>query len=186
MWWTKIFKGQNTRRTRKKHHSTSLRNLFEVLRSDTRSLQLWMQTLQAMVDTHSIAIQEHTSSLEEQKVRVAKLEQLVDQAAVGLPARSLSQTGRPQMAIDSSRQHDIESFSPQEKRILTLFFQHPHMPLSYVDIAAALNKSANTVKNQMHQLAMKADLFERMVDAANRNRFKLKDGLKIDRYLNID
>ncbi|MDO8303998.1 MAG: hypothetical protein Q7T18_12240 [Sedimentisphaerales bacterium] len=116
-------------------------------------------------------------------MRIAKLEQLVDQPAVGLFTHGPRQISRPQMAIDSSRQHDIDSFSPQEKRILTLFFQHPHMPLSYVDIAAALSKSANTVKNQMHQLSMKADLFERTVDAVNRNRFKLKDGLKIDRFL---
>lgn len=183
MWWKKIFKGHNTRKTRKKHHSAGLRNLFEVLQSDTRSLQLWMQTLQAMVDTHSVAIHEHTSLLEEHKVRIAKLEQLVDQPAVGLFTHDPHPISRPPMASDSSRQHDIESFSPQEKRILTLFFQHPNMPLSYVDIATAMNKSPNTIKNQMHQLAMKADLFERTVDALNRNRFKLKDGLKVDRFL---
>jgi DNA-binding CsgD family transcriptional regulator len=186
MWWKKIFKGHNKRKTRRKHTTEGLRSVVGSIQSDTRLLQLRVQTLQNTVDTHSVVIREHTSSLEEQKVRIAKLEQLVDQPAVGLFTHDPRQSSRPQMAIDSSRQHDIESFSPQEKRILTLFFQHPNMPLSYVDIAAALSKSANTVKNQMHQLSMKADLFERTVDAVNRNRFKLKDGLKIDRYLNID
>ena len=60
------------------------------------------------------------------------------------------------------------------------------MAFSYIDIAKALGKSANTVKNQMHQLCMKADLFDKTIDNQSRNRFRLKDGLKIEQYLNVN
>ena len=60
------------------------------------------------------------------------------------------------------------------------------MGLSYRDIAHALAKSPNTIKNELRQISMKADLFTKNVDAGNRNRFKLRDGLKIEKYLNID
>jgi hypothetical protein len=33
---------------------------------------------------------------------------------------------------------------------------------------------------------MKADLFTKNIDADNRNRFKLRDGLKIEKYLNVN
>jgi DNA-binding CsgD family transcriptional regulator len=98
---------------------------------------------------------------------------------------------RPSQALTpppypAARQHNIENFSPQEKRILSIFFQNHDMTFSYIDIAKVLGKSANTVKNQMHQLSMKADLFERSIDQQNRNRFKLKDGLKVEQYLNVN
>ena len=60
------------------------------------------------------------------------------------------------------------------------------MALSYRDVGSMLSKSANTVKNQMHQILIKADLFERIIDNDMRNRFRLKDGIKIEKYLNID
>jgi IS30 family transposase len=59
------------------------------------------------------------------------------------------------------------------------------MALSYTDIARALNKSPYTVKNQMRQMRLKADLFDRTVGDQSRNRFKLKDGLRIEKYLNV-
>jgi len=60
------------------------------------------------------------------------------------------------------------------------------MALSYRDVGSMLGKSANTVKNQMHQILIKADLFERIIDNDMRNRFRLKDGIKIEKYLNVD
>ena len=59
------------------------------------------------------------------------------------------------------------------------------MALSYADIAHSLNKSPHTIKNQMRQINIKADLFDKNIDDENRNRFKIKDGLKIERYLNV-
>ena len=68
---------------------------------------------------------------------------------------------------------------------MQVFFQHPDMALSYRDIAHALAKSPNTIKNELRQLNMKADLFTKNVETDNRNRFKLRDGLKIEKYLNM-
>ncbi len=87
--------------------------------------------------------------------------------------------------IDSTNKFDINRFSEQEKRILAVFFQNQQMALSYVDIARTLNKSPHTVKNQMRQMRLKADLFDRTVDNDSRNRFKLKDGLRVEKYLNV-
>ena len=60
------------------------------------------------------------------------------------------------------------------------------MALSYRDVGSMLSKSANTIKNQMHQILIKADLFERIIDNDMRNRFRLRDGIKIEKYLNIN
>jgi hypothetical protein len=59
------------------------------------------------------------------------------------------------------------------------------MSLSYVDVARSLNKSPYTVKNQIRQMRLKADLFDKMIGDGGANRFKLKDGLRIEKYLNV-
>jgi hypothetical protein len=38
----------------------------------------------------------------------------------------------------------------------------------------------------MHQILIKADLFDRVIDKDMRNRFRLKDGIKIEKYLNLN
>ncbi len=68
---------------------------------------------------------------------------------------------------------------------MAVFFQNQGMALSYVDVARALNRSPYTVKNQIRQMRLKADLFDRTVGDESRNRFKLKDGLRIEKYLNV-
>jgi DNA-binding CsgD family transcriptional regulator len=109
------------------------------------------------------------------------------------PPSQTSPTQRPdwttkpvQSNETNSSKFDIDRFSNQEKRILQVFFQNPEMPLSYRDVAHVLAKSPNTIKNELRQINTKADLFTKNVDADNRNRFKLRDGLKIEKYLNID
>ena len=59
------------------------------------------------------------------------------------------------------------------------------MALSYKDISRYLQKSPNTIKNQLRQLRMKAEMFNQTVDEGNRNRFRLKDGLRVDKILNL-
>jgi hypothetical protein len=48
-----------------------------------------------------------------------------------------------------------------------------------------LSRSPYTIKNQIRQIRLKADLFDRTVGDQSRNRFKLKDGLRIEKYLNV-
>jgi hypothetical protein len=68
---------------------------------------------------------------------------------------------------------------------LAVFFQHKGARLSYVDVASVLNKSHYTIKNQMRQIRQKADLSDQTVGRECRNLFKLKDDLRIEKYLNV-
>ena len=81
---------------------------------------------------------------------------------------------------------DIDSITEQEKRIIGVFLAHRDMSLSYQDIAKSLDKSPYTVKNQMRQINMKANLFDRMVDSQGKNRFKLRKYLKVEANLVAD
>ncbi len=57
--------------------------------------------------------------------------------------------------------------------------------MSYADVAALLDKSAYTVKNQMNQIRQKADLFDCLIGHQSRHFFKLKDDLKVEKYLEL-
>ena len=149
------------------------------------------------LNRHDNVLTEHGRLLDDHGAKFVSLEQRLLACAPAPPQKELPLLARPVQAIglsaaaalppyQTTRQHNIENFSPQEKRILSIFFQNHAMAFSYIDIAKVLGKSANTVKNQMHQLSMKADLFERSIDNQNRNRFKLKDGLKVEQYLNVN
>jgi hypothetical protein len=59
------------------------------------------------------------------------------------------------------------------------------MTLSYADIGRILNKSPLTIKNQMREIRLKANLFDRSIGEQNRHRFKLKKDLRIEKYLNV-
>ena len=80
----------------------------------------------------------------------------------------------------------MDSITEQEKRIIGVFLDHHDMALSYQDIAKSLDKSPYTVKNQMRQINMKADIFDRTVDSQNKNRFKLRRHLKVEANLGAD
>ena len=60
------------------------------------------------------------------------------------------------------------------------------MQLSYADIAQSVGKSPHTVKNQLRQIRMKADIFTQSIAAEGRKRFQLKDSLQIQNYLKTD
>jgi DNA-binding CsgD family transcriptional regulator len=87
-------------------------------------------------------------------------------------------------ASESAR-FDLDRFSDQEKRILTVFLNHQDMPLSYRDIAAALGRAPNTVKNQINALRARSDLFDISTGEMSRNRFRLKQGLTVGSYLSL-
>jgi DNA-binding CsgD family transcriptional regulator len=189
MGWFAIFKRrEHKRKARKSNRSPSVRSLVEKLRSDTSSLHLQLQAIQTTVDKHGVSLNEHATLFEEHKVRVAKLEQLVAQPATSVPIESPRQISRAQASVEAllpRQKYDVNNFSPQEKRILQLFFEHPDMALSYTDLSQALGKSPLTVKNQLHEIRLKADLLTKTIDADNRNRFKLRDGIRLQKYLNL-
>ena len=81
------------------------------------------------------------------------------------------------------RRLDLDRFSEQQKRLLSVFFQNRDREMSYADLAAVLGKSVCTVKNQMNQIRHKADLFNCAVGPQSRNLFRLKDDLKVEKLL---
>ena len=187
MSWFNFFKKKPAKR-KTHNHSKGLRVLFNAIRTDTGLLQQQVQSLQETVNQHNTAIAEHTSELANHKVRFEKLEQLVAQPAISPSIEIPRLTGRIHSPLSEpiqQQKYDMSKFSPQEKRILQVFFEHQDMALSYNDLSQALGKSALTVKNQLHEIRLKADLFTKAIGADNRNRFKLKDGITLQKYLNL-
>jgi len=177
---------------------TRLKQAFEKARVDIDALQVQTQTTSTLLEQHSKELSEHKGIIEQHSARLSTLEQAV---AVNWQPTNLrlawnSQAHRPDQAsnpatagttgnLQSPQKLDVNYFSEQEKRILAVFFQNQGMALSYTDIARALNKSPYTVKNQIRQMRLKADLFDRTVGDQSRNRFRLKDGLRVEKYLNV-
>jgi len=158
-----------------------------------------MTNLQGQINTINIALKKHDDQLLEHKQLInintnsqKKLEQLVESLSVQISESNSYATenttrSSPDQSIPpkSIQKFDIDQFSEQEKRILAVFFQNKSSRLSYLDLAKMLNKSAHTVKNQMNQIRQKADLFERTIGRQSRNLFKLKNDLRIEKFLNI-
>jgi O6-methylguanine-DNA--protein-cysteine methyltransferase len=176
--------------------AAKLKQSFEKARVDIDALQAWTQTTNALLEQHSKELSEHKGIIEQHSARLSTLEQAVNWQTANLRLTWNSQASRPDQAssqataatqgnLQSPQKLDVDCFSEQEKRILAVFFQNQGMALSYTDIARALNKSPYTIKNQMRQMRLKADLFDRTVGDQSRNRFKLKDGLRIEKYLNV-
>ena len=156
------------------------------IKGQVDSINTVLQKHQKDIDENSVLLKEHGQKLK-------NLEDILTNPPMSLPPSQTSPTQRPdwtvkpvQSNVINSFKFDIDKFSNQEKRILSVFFEHQDMALSYRDVGSMLSKSANTVKNQMHQILIKADLFERIIDNDMRNRFRLKDGIKIEKYLNVD
>jgi hypothetical protein len=151
-----------------------------------------VDSINNVLQKHQKDIDENSALLKEHGQKLKNLEDILTNQPIGLPPSQTSPTQRPdwtakpvQSNVLNNCKFDINKFSNQEKRILSAFFEHQDMALSYRDVGSMLGKSANTVKNQMHQILIKADLFQRIIDNDMRNRFRLKDGIKIEKYLNI-
>lgn len=189
-------KTKTKRRIRSGKTTLKTRRSIEKIEAGIESLQTQIGTMHIALKKHDDELSEHTRLIVEHTKGLEKLEQIVTTAQTVTLAEEKNQSNQPAAMINplivtkpppigSSNKFDINRFSEQEKRILAVFFQNQQMALSYVDIARSLNKSHNTIKNQIRQMKLKADLFDRTVDNDSRNRFKLKDGLRIEKYLNV-
>ncbi len=147
-------------------------------------------------DQHSQQLSEHTRLIDEHSAGLSSLEQMISRQPANRGLGGTSQAGRSDQASSpaslaaviappSSQKFDVNCFSEQEKRILAVFFHNQGMALSYIDVAKAMGKSPHTIKNQIGQMRLKADLFDRTVGDESRNRFRLKEGLRIEKYLNV-
>jgi uncharacterized coiled-coil protein SlyX len=162
-------------------------------RRQIAGIQGQIDLINDVLTEHKKDIDENSALLKEHSQKLKNLEDILTNQPMSLSLTQAGSTQRPDWAAKpvqsngiNSCKFDINRFSNQEKRILSIFFQNHDMAFSYIDIAKVLSKSTNTVKNQMHQLCMKADLFDKTIDNQSRNRFKLKDGLKIEQYLNVN
>jgi hypothetical protein len=189
-------KTQSRRRRQSRTSVTRLKQSFEKARIDIDALAAEEQATKSLLEQHSKELSEHKGIIEQHSARLSTLEQAVNCQPTNLRLTWDSQASRPDQAssqataatpgnLQSPQKLDVDCFSEQEKRILAVFFQNQGMALSYVDVARALNRSPYTVKNQIRQMRLKADLFDRTVGDESRNRFKLKDGLRIEKYLNV-
>jgi uncharacterized coiled-coil protein SlyX/DNA-binding CsgD family transcriptional regulator len=175
-----------TRRRRSKGYNITGRQQIADIRGQIDLINSVLKEHRKDIDENAVLLKEHSQKL-------TNLEDILTNQPINpppsqtSPTKRLDWTAKPvQSNGTNSSKFDIDRFSNQEKRILQVFFQHPEMPLSYRDVAHALAKSPNTIKNELRQINMKADLFTKNIDADNRNRFKLRDGLKIEKYLNVN
>ena len=152
-------------------------------------------TIHIALNQHENAITECRNLTDQHGKTLMQLEQLVNSQ----PAEPINHSNRsinmslppPALSAAESAAHaparrlEVDRFSDQQKRLLAVFFQNKDREMSYADVAAALGKSAHTVKNQMNQIRHKADLFDCVTGPESRNFFKLKDDLKVETRLKV-
>lgn len=172
------------------------KQVIEKISSDVENLKAQINTVNIALKKHDDQLTGHGKLIGQHSERFEKLEEKVNTiqivpANVGMipdirPIRipNTSTTPAP-TARESAQKFDINRFSQQQKRILAVFFQNQDMTLSYADIGRILNKSPLTIKNQMREIRLKADLFDRSIGEQSRHRFKLKKDLRIEKYLNV-
>jgi len=199
--WIKLkSKAKHSRGQHTKPLDPKVRQAFGRVKRDIKTLKTGIAEINTQLTRHSETLQENTRLINNHTSRLDKLEELVIAAPPVLPPVQQQQDAPTNRPIEPTNRLvatkiadkepfeklDIQSLSPQEKNILQVFMTHRDMALSYGDIAKSLNKSPNTIKNQIRQLGMKANLLEKTVDDKNKNRFKLKKHIKIEADLDSD
>ena len=192
--WLSLFrkKSKPRHRTTKRNRRSSVKNR-ENLKSAIDDLTQQIRTVNIAINRHDEQLSLYAQLIDDNSKLLKRLEDRFNTNNIYLPTdrvsthRPMTNSLLPDLPVKPQpRQFDINQFSEQEKKILSVFFENHQMALSYADIGKALNKSPHTIKNQMRQINIKADLFNKTVDRGKRNRFRLKDGLHIKKYLNIN
>ena len=180
---------------------------FRQVKRDITSLQANLADTSAQLAQQHETIVDHTRLIYRHTNRLDNLEEIISAIPTTLtteggptnrpnqpvsrlsePTNRLVATSRPTKlsTVESLERLDMDSITEQEKRIVGVFLDHRDMSLSYQDLAKVLDKSPYTVKNQMRQINMKTNLFDRIIDCHNRIRFKLKKRLKVEADLGAD
>ncbi len=193
MRWMDIFRKRKGRRTSR---PASRAPALKKVHARFDQLQAQLATIDIVLRKHDEEISENSVQISRQMTHLQNLEQKVCSAegtvatSPLLPLRPSmpGQHGPPPSPIQGpdTGKLDFHAFTAQEKRLLAVFFQDRGMPLSYIDLARALGKSPNTIKNQMNRLRRKTDLFDYTTGDQGRNRFRLKPNLRIENYLQMD
>ena len=199
MGWFDIFK-KKSRKTRTHRNRSNPRCTTLRINSDIEALTNQINTINIILQTHDSDLGEQSTIIKAHSHKLTKLESIVTRHGSEELGRASRQTNTFKRPISTtglirtpepaarfqSEKLDISRFSPQEKRILSIFFNNNDMALSYTDLAKSMGKSPNTIKNQMNHINAKAELFNYSLDNDNRKRFRLKQGLSIEKYLNIN
>ena len=186
----------NIKRKSRRKPSSQTRRPVARLNAEVDQLKGQIGTVNIALKKHDDELAQHRKLITNHSEKLRDLEHMVEMTKLYASDEEISRAGRPVRAISppptTNRpaesppvKFDVNYFSEQEKKILALFFQNKGMTLSYVDIACALKKSPNTIKNQMNRMRLKADLFDKAIGDQSRNRFKLKNDLRIEKYLNV-
>ena len=163
---------------------------FTRVKRDIKIVKTGLAEMTRQLTQQADILKENTRLIQSNNARLDKLEILVTTAPV-MPAPEIYPTNRPvqgtnrlvatkETQVDPTGKLIMSDLSEQEKRIMAVFLAHRDMPLSYQDVAKSLNKSPHTIKNQIRQMNMKSSLFDKTIDAQNKNRFQLKKHLKIE------
>ena len=169
---------------------------LEKISSDVENLKAQVNTVNIALKKHDDQFIEHRKVIDQHSEQFEKLEEKVNTIQIAPADVKMIPDVRPIQLPNTStipastdkepaQKFDINRFSQQQKRILAVFFQNQDMTLSYADIGKILNKSPLTIKNQMREIRLKANLFDRSIGEQNRHRFKLKKDLRIEKYLNL-
>ena len=202
-WFSGKGKAKHAKRSGDRPLEPRITQAFSRVKRDIKVLRTGLAQANTKLGQHTDTISDHTELIHKGADRLDKLEDIAATApadsALPEPATSRpeSPTNRPTEAINrlvATRMNEENSpdklnfanLSAQEKRIMSVFLAHRDMPLSYLDIATELGKSANTIKNQIRQMNIKSSLLDKAVDADNKNRFRLKKHLKIETDLDAD
>ena len=187
---------QKKKKRAKKPRKAKNKDEHTKIKTELNNLRAQFGIVNILLKKHDEQIAENSIILEKHVNQITTLEEMATNQPTSLQINRSKLVNRPTSTTEpicttqskeplQSQKLDISRFSPQEKRILSVFFQHQDMALSYADIAQYLSKSPNTIKNQVRQINMKADLFNFTVDNQSRKRYKFKNGLKIEKYLNV-
>ena len=185
-------KAKNSHR-RRQHRSKATQN-FEKVGSDIEAIHGQIQIINIALKKHDDQLIAHDKKMEKQAQGLEQLIQRID--AQPAPQQEIQNVCKQTDPVDSvvtfqpsvretPQRLDVDDFTEQEKRIMEVFFQNKNDWLSYTRVGEHLGKSAHTIKNQMRQIRQRADLFNRRVGRQSRNLFKLKDDLRIEKYLHI-
>lgn len=193
--WLKQRK-MSTKRRHDPADAQALSEAFGRVRQDIQKMDTQTAALQSRLQEHDRLLKEHGLLLESQIGRLTKLEEILMTPTITVTAPLPTPIPTPTtpthrlssrlVEASSTAELDLGHFSPTEKNILGVLLAHRHMALSYQDIAKSLHKSPHTIKNQIHQIAIKADVLDKTTDAGNRNRFKLKKNLQLKTALTAD
>ena len=170
-------------RIRRKRKSKGSNN---TIKNRLKTLEARIDIIDAVLQKHQQQNDEEAQILQEHCGKIKTLEKLIARPPINqtiVTTKPTTPPDQPAKADQTAAKFDIDAFSPQEKRILGMFFEHRDMALSYRDIASSLNKAPTTIKNQIHQILLKADILEKHIYTGMTNRFKLKDAIRIEKYL---